>query len=168
MPATSSSDHPVLFTIGYQEATPAAVIGALRDAGVERLVDVRAVTSSRRPGFSKRQLAAGLGEAGIDYLHLRALGTPAEGRHAARTGRFDELRRIYEGQLATLEAQAELADLTRMIEDGRRVCLLCFERQPEHCHRSLIAERLRPGIEVRHLFPRPIDASSLPIAQPED
>src|SRR4051812_8237851 len=110
--------RPELFTIGYQEATPAAVIGGLREAGVQLLVDVRAVTASRRPGFSKRQLAAGLAEAGIDYLHLRALGTPAEGRQAARTGRYDELRRIYAGQLATLEAQAELADLAAIVRGG--------------------------------------------------
>lgn len=156
----NKGERPVLLTIGYQEATPAGVLGALQDAGVELLVDVRAVTSSRRPGFSKRQLAAGLAEAGIDYLHLRALGTPAEGRQAARAGRHDELRRIYDGQLATLEAQKELADLTGLVASGRRLCLLCYERQPHECHRSLIAERLHDTAKVRHLFPRPIDANS--------
>jgi uncharacterized protein (DUF488 family) len=156
----SEAERPVLLTIGYQEATPAGVVGALQDAGVELLVDVRAVTSSRRPGFSKRQLAAGLADAGIDYLHLRALGTPAEGREAARAGRHDALRRIYDGQLATLEAQKELADLAGLVASGRRLCLLCYERQPHDCHRSLIAERLHDTAEVRHLFPRPIDANS--------
>jgi uncharacterized protein (DUF488 family) len=146
--------RPELFTIGYQESTPAAVIGGLREAGVQLLVDVRAVTASRRPGFSKRQLAAGLADAGIDYLHLRALGTPAEGRQAARSGRYDELRRIYAGQLATLEAQAELADLAAIVRGGRTVCLLCYERQPEQCHRSLIVEQM-PDVTVRHLFPSP-------------
>jgi uncharacterized protein (DUF488 family) len=141
-----------LFTIGYQDATPDAVMVALRDAGVQLLVDVRAVTASRRPGFSKRQLAAALAEAGIDYLHLRALGTPAEGRHAARTGRYDDLRRIYACRLATATAQAELGDLAAIVRSGRPVCLLCFERRPEHCHRSLIVEELH-DVVAQHLFP---------------
>lgn len=131
-----------LFTVGYEQAPPAAVLAALRAVGVDLLVDVRAVTASRRPGFAKRQLAAALAEAKIGYLHLRALGTPAAGRAAARRGQYDELRRIYAGQLATLEAQAELADLAGLIRTGRRVCLLCYEREAGHCHRRLVAERL--------------------------
>jgi uncharacterized protein (DUF488 family) len=144
-----------VFTIGYEQAAPASVIDTLRGAGVELVVDVRAVTASRRPGFSKRQLAAGLAEAGIDYLHLRALGTPAEGRHAARTGLYDELRRIYERQLATTEAQAELADLAELVRQGRRLCLLCYERRAEHCHRRLITEHLGAimSITVQDLLP---------------
>lgn len=131
-----------VFTVGYEQAPLSAVLDDLRTAGVGLLVDVRAVTASRRPGFAKRQLAAALAEVGIDYLHLRALGTPASGRAAARTGRYDELARIYAGQLATLEAQAELADLVRIIRAGRRVCLLCYEREAARCHRRLITERL--------------------------
>jgi uncharacterized protein (DUF488 family) len=151
----SSAAPRTVFTIGYEQAAPAAVTDTLRAARVELLVDVRAVTASRRPGFSKRQLAAGLAEAGIDYLHLRALGTPAEGRHAARTGHYDELRRIYERHLATTEAQAELADLAALVRRGRRLCLLCYERRPEHCHRSLITERLGAmmPITVQDLLP---------------
>ena len=95
--AALTRPHPLaalLRTIGYQEATPDAVLGTLTAGGVNLLVDVRAVAASRRPGFSKRQLAAGAEAVGIGYLHLRGLGTPAEGRLAARTGRFDDLRRI--------------------------------------------------------------------------
>ena len=142
---------PVVATIGYQEATQAAVLDALRERGIELLVDVRAVAASRRPGFSKSRLAAGLMGVGIDYLHLRSLGTPADGRLAARTGRHAELRRIYEAHLATTEAQAGLAALAGVIEAGTAVCLLCFERRPEHCHRSIIVERL--GVAVDHLAP---------------
>ena len=91
---------PAVFTIGYQESNPEAVIGTLAAAGVALLVDVRAVAASRRPGFSKRQLAAGVATAGIDYLHLRGLGTPPDGRLAARTGRYAEMRRIFEAHMA--------------------------------------------------------------------
>ncbi|HET7423836.1 MAG TPA: DUF488 domain-containing protein, partial [Gemmatimonadales bacterium] len=77
---------PVVATIGYQGTTIAAVLQALTEARAELLVDVRAVAGSRRPGFSKTPLAANLRGAGIDYLHLRGLGTPALGRAAARAG----------------------------------------------------------------------------------
>src|SRR5690242_19284792 len=149
-----------IFTIGYEGATVPEFLSALQEAEVERVIDVRALPLSRRPGFSKSSLRGALEEAGIDYLHLRALGTPAEGRAAARAGRHDALRRIYDGQLATLEAQKELADLAALVVSGRRLCLLCYERQPQACHRSLIGERLHDVAEVRHLFPRPIDANS--------
>ena len=75
-----------LFTIGYEQAPAKAVLDELQRAGVKLLVDVRAISASRRPGFSKTQLAAGLDERGISYLHLRGLGTPKEGREAARGG----------------------------------------------------------------------------------
>ncbi len=144
-----------LMTIGYQGATPTLVLDALRRAEVDILVDVRAVSASRRPGFSKRQLSAGLAEAGIGYLHFRDLGTPSEGRAAARAGRYDELRRIYLDHLATPKAQAEMEQLSALALSGKRLCLLCFERHPEQCHRRFVAEDVssRTGIDVAHLMP---------------
>ena len=142
-----------LFTIGYEQAKPDAVLAELRRAKVELVVDTRAVAASRRPGFSKRQLAASLDEKGIGYLHLRALGTPSEGREAARKGRLDELFRIYEAHIATPDAQEELDALTAIVRSGRRVCLLCYERDVAHCHRRRIAELVceRVDAQVEHL-----------------
>lgn len=152
-----------LFTIGYEETTQAAVLEALRAAGVTLLVDVRAVAASRRPGFAKSQLAAGVAGIGVGYLHLRGLGTPAAGRLAARTGRHDDMRRIYAAHLASIEAQRELAQLAGLVASGQRVCLLCLERQPHHCHRSLIADRLgdEVGCAVEHLAPAGREDASL-------
>lgn len=143
-------------TIGYEAATVRAFLDALRDADVQLLVDVRALASSRRPGFAKTRLAANLGEAGIEYLHLRRLGTPAEGRAAARAGRHDELRRIFLEHLGTAGAQEELGALVDLVRSGRRVCLLCFEADPAHCHRSMVADALAARLPVRvdHLAPR--------------
>jgi uncharacterized protein (DUF488 family) len=109
---------------------------------------------SRRPGFAKTRLAANLAEAGIDYLHLRGLGTPADGRAAARSGRHDEMRRIFGEHLATAAAQADLMTLLSIIGSGRRVALMCFERDPAHCHRSLVVDALMGhlALEVTHLF----------------
>jgi uncharacterized protein (DUF488 family) len=129
-----------LFTIGYEQATSKSVLDELKGAGVELVIDTRAVAASRRPGFSKRQLAAGLDACGIAYLHLRALGTPKEGRLAARSGRLDDLFRIYETHIATSQAQEQLRELVELVKSGRRVCLLCYERDATHCHRRRIAE----------------------------
>lgn len=142
-------------TIGYEGATMRAFLDALQAAHVDLLVDVRAISNSRRPGFSKTALAAHLGEVGIDYLHLRGLGTPAEGRAAARAHRDDELRRIYDEQLTTDAAQRDLATLADEVRAGRRVCLLCFEADAAHCHRALVAGALgaRTPIRVVNLVP---------------
>ena len=143
-----------LLTIGYEDATPAALVAALREAGVRRLVDVRALANSRRPGFAKRALAATLERAGIAYEHMRALGTPAEGRAAVRAGRPEAMRRIFAAHLAGTEAQAALAALA---DRARRetVCLLCLEADPRHCHRTLVAEAVAAagGVAVAHLHP---------------
>src|SRR3954453_21054580 len=142
-----------LFTIGYEQATSANVIGELKRHGVGLIVDTRAVAASRRPGFSKRQPAAGLDKAGIGYLHLQKLGTPKEGREAARAGNLTKLFDIYERHLATSDAREQLDELTGIVKSGRPVCLLCYERDVAHCHRKRIAELIceRTGIEVEHL-----------------
>src|SRR3954453_2364883 len=132
---------PAVFTIGYQESNPEAVIGTLAAAGVTLLVDVRAVAASRRPGFSKRQLAAGVATVGIDYFHLRGLGTPPDGRLAARTGRYADMRRIFEAHMAPEIAVTEMDDLTRLVESGRPLCLLCFERHADPCHPPILGGR---------------------------
>jgi uncharacterized protein (DUF488 family) len=142
-----------LFTIGYEQTPAKSVLDALEGAGVKLLVDVRAVASSRRPGFSKTQLAAGLDERGISYLHLRGLGTPKEGREAARSGKFDALHRIYAAHLRTPQAKEELDELSALVKKSGPVCILCYERDHAHCHRQWIAEIIedRDGVTVDNL-----------------
>ena len=140
--------HP-LFTIGYEQAKPAAVLNELKRAKIELLVDTRAVAASRRPGFSKRQLAAALDEAGIAYLHLQKLGTPAEGRAAARAGDTDKLWKIYEKHIRQAEPQEELAQLVDLIKSGKRVALLCYCRDPKACHRSRIVANVKKRMRVK-------------------
>lgn len=138
---------PTLATIGYQNATLPEVIARLQAAGVEILVDVRAVAASRRAGFSKTLLAGGLAEAGIEYLHLRPLGTPKAGRDAARKGRTAEMRAIYAEQLATPEAIDAFAQLAEIVRT-RRAALLCFEQEAGECHRRVLSERLAETLGV--------------------
>jgi uncharacterized protein (DUF488 family) len=146
---------PPFFTIGYERATAAAVLDTLAQARVDLLVDVRAVTSSRRSGFSKRQFAAGLDEQGIGYLHLQGLGTPKEGRVAARSGDAAAMLRIYEKHLKTPHAREQFDELTSLVRAGRRICLLCYERDPRQCHRRRIGELLteRTGARGKDLIP---------------
>ena len=143
---------PTIWTIGYEQATVAGVIAALKDAGVEVLADVRALPLSRRPGFSKTSLATALTEAGIAYRHFKPLGAPADGRAAARAGRHADLERIYAGQLELPEAMAagaELADLAR----EKRVALLCYERDAHVCHRTLLREAMLADFAPIDLVP---------------
>lgn len=141
-----------LSTIGYEGKTQPELLGELKAAGVALLVDVRAVAASRRPGFSKTALGNALREQGIDYLHLRPLGTPTAGREAARKGRIAEMRAIYAEQLETPEALLAMEQLLAEARE-RHVALLCFEKEAPCCHRALLAERMleRGEFAVRNL-----------------
>lgn len=141
-----------IFTIGYEDTTVGEFIAALHNAGVERVIDVRAIANSRRPGFSKTPLRNALGEAGIDYVHLRALGTPAAGRAAARAHRDEDLKRIYAGQLELPEAIAQSAQMIELARE-KPSALLCMEREPAHCHRTLLLKSVAADAEVVDLFP---------------
>lgn len=143
---------PSLWSIGYEKAAWPDVLATLQAVGVARVLDVRDLPLSRRAGFSKRQLAAGLGEAGIDYVHLRALGTPPEGREANRRKQWPRFWDIVETRLGTDEAQFDLRRAASLAE-GRPSCLLCYEADPCFCHRRRVGEILaaRHGFSVQHL-----------------
>jgi uncharacterized protein (DUF488 family) len=147
-----------LFTIGYEQTPQKAVLDELQHAGVKLLVDVRAVTSSRRPGFSKNQLAASLDERGIAYVHLKALGTPKEGRQAARNGDYATLEKIYSAHLKKPDARQEMDELATLVMKAGPVCLLCYERDHRHCHRQMIAEIIeeRDGVTTENLAARQV------------
>jgi len=140
-----------VFTIGYEATTVGEFLAALKEAGVKRVIDVRAIPNSRRPGFSKTRLRNALAEAGIDYVHLRALGTPADGRAAARAGRHAELERIYAGQLELPEAIAQGAQMVDLATE-KPSAVLCYERDPAGCHRTLLLDAVTPSAEVVHLY----------------
>jgi uncharacterized protein (DUF488 family) len=141
-----------IFTIGYEGTTVSEFVASLSGAGVERVIDVRALPLSRRPGFSKTALSGALAEAGIEYVHLKALGTPAEGRAAARSGRHADMARIYSGQLELPEAMAQAAQMIELARE-KPTALLCMEREPEHCHRTLLLQSVAPDAEVVDLLP---------------
>ena len=141
-----------LWTIGYEGKTFDEFLGQLVAAGVRLVIDVRAVAASRRPGFSKTALAAGLRERGIAYLQLRDLGTPKAGRDAARRGRTAEMRGIYGMHLESPEAELAMEQALAAVGE-RPAALLCYEADARCCHRAMVAERLveRGGFAVTNL-----------------
>jgi len=141
-----------IWTIGYEHTTMPAFLAALKQADVQVVADVRAIAASRRPGFSKTALAANLAEAGIGYRHFRALGTPTEGRTAARAHDRAKLERIYAGQLELPEAMAQAAQLAELAHQSR-TALLCYERDPACCHRTLLRAAVLPDCRVVDLYP---------------
>ena len=146
--------HGVLHTIGYERAAFLAVAGTLADAGVTMVVDVRAEPHSRRREFAFKHLGPGLAAYGIAYASWPELGTPAAGRGAAKQGDAMTFHRLFMEQLATPAARNALAELAALVE-RETLCLLCYERDPAHCHRTLIVERMAAthGIAVRDLIP---------------
>lgn len=141
-----------LATIGYENDTLDGFLGRLKAAKVEKVIDVRAVASSRKAGFSKSLLAASLAAEGIGYVHQRDLGTPKAGRQAARAGKIGAMNAIYEQQLETPQAQLQLAEAGEIASKGKSA-LLCFEADVCGCHRQIVAQRLRQalGFEIENL-----------------
>ncbi|HEX8484194.1 DUF488 domain-containing protein [Sphingomonas sp.] len=140
-----------IYTIGYEGTTGDAFVATLAAAGVARVIDVRALPLSRRPGFSKTPLSGALKAAGIDYVHLKALGTPKRGRDAAKKGDVATLRAVYDGQLDLPEAQAAAARMLDLAAE-KPSALLCYERDPCHCHRTLLLAAVGQGVEVVDLY----------------
>lgn len=139
-----------IWTIGYEGATMDEFLAALERARIEQVIDVRALPLSRRPGFSKTSLAASLAERGITYVHLKALGTPKPGRDAAKKGDRATLESVYAEQLELPEAQAQAAHMLDLARE-KRSALLCFERDPGMCHRTLLLDTVGQA-EVVDLF----------------
>lgn len=141
-----------LFTIGYEGTNPDDLIASLGRSGVGLLIDVRDVPISRKRGFSKNALAAGLTSAGIEYLHLKGLGDPKPGRLAAREGRYSEFRSIFGAHMLTSTAQCALDDAISAAS-STTACLLCFEHDHTNCHRSIVANSMvkRRRFSVVHL-----------------
>ena len=141
-----------IFTIGYEGAELSAFLDTLVLAEIEHLVDVRDVPVSRKRGFSKSSLGEALAATGISYTHLKALGDPKPGRDAMKRGDYATFLSIYSQHIASEAAQRALADAAAIARTSTTV-LLCFERNPKHCHRTIVAEELRArdALDVRHL-----------------
>lgn len=141
-----------LSTIGYEGADVDAFVYALGSAAIDLVLDIRAVASSRRPGFSKTALRSHLALAGIEYLHLRSLGDPKEGREAARRGDYATFERVFRNHLGTPAAQEDL-EIAIGLARSSAVALLCYESDATHCHRKVVADEMakQNTFAIQHL-----------------
>ena len=141
-----------LFTVGYEGRTLPQLVRLLQANGITRLVDVRERPASRKKGFSALPLFEALRKAGITYESDPALGNPGEIRLLWKNGGLAEGKTKYRrllrnGRRTRLEVLLALAGVDR-------VCILCYEGDPDACHRAITAEeatRLEPALTVRHL-----------------
>jgi uncharacterized protein (DUF488 family) len=139
-------------TIGYEGATIDDFLATLATARIDTLIDVRELPISRRAGFAKKALSAALESVGIKYVHLRGLGDPKPGREAARANDHAKFLKIYTAHLKTAIAQDDLAEAVTLSGRGG-ACLMCYERDPNGCHRKLVADEISAitGSAVKHL-----------------
>ena len=158
---------PTLWTIGVYGFDRETFLAALAGAGIDLLLDVRqrrGVRGSEYAWANAQRLQAALVEAGVGYSHLKELAPTT----AMRQLQYREDERLGEGKRnrsalapAYVESytqevleQVDLAPIVNWI-GKQNAALLCVERDPEACHRSLIAERLHEGFgfEVENLRP---------------
>jgi uncharacterized protein (DUF488 family) len=134
------SEEVRLYTIGYEGRVVENFVEDLSRAGVEVLVDVREMPVSRKPGFSKTKLSRYVANEGIDYLHLKSLGSPRDSRRRLReSGDFDTFSREYVNHLEG--STDDLGALLALISSGRQAAIMCFERDHAWCHRTLLVRK---------------------------
>jgi uncharacterized protein (DUF488 family) len=146
-----------VFTLGYQARSLEEYVQALLAERIQVLVDVRETAWSRKPGFSKSALQQRLQQAGIEYVHARFVGNPKAIRAHAPT-HADCLAGYQEHLTANEELLIQFeALMLAWLAAGLRVCLLCYERHPDDCHRSILlnlwADRHSRPVAIRHLGP---------------
>lgn len=147
-----ATNRTTLATIGYELADLADFIATLKQAGINRLIDIRELPISRRKGFAKKALSEALTHAGIEYVHLRGLGDPKEGRQAVRAGNLAQFERTFTKHMESERAQADLQSAVRYVAEGG-ACLMCYEHDHKACHRTIVAMTIsrRMDVTVRHL-----------------
>jgi uncharacterized protein (DUF488 family) len=165
---------PSIATIGVYGFDRDSFLATLAEASIDLVLDIRqrrGVRGSEYAWANARRVQAALEQAGIGYTHVKELAPTTELRELqyredarlgegkrSRTALAPEYVRLYAEQILD---PADLAPIVRWI-GNKTAALLCVERDPEACHRSLVAARLQRerGFEVRHL--RPQDPQSAP------
>jgi uncharacterized protein (DUF488 family) len=142
-----------LFTIGYQGLTQDQFVDLVLNKGIKKIIDLRAVPLSRKKGFSKNKLEFKLNEIGLEYEHIESLGTPKAIREDFKTkGDFNVFTKLYLDAISN--ENITLNNLSSKVINSV-CCLLCFEKTPSECHRSIVAneivKRSKTPIQISHL-----------------
>jgi len=142
-----------LYTIGYEGLSSEEFMDKLKSKGIDVLIDVRAISNSRKNGFSKSQLKANLEYVGVSYFHFRSLGTTTNLRDLSdETENFNLFSKLYRD---TLDSASDIIGELSFLISENNCCLMCFEKEANQCHRSLVAEEVikksQSNVEIVHL-----------------
>ncbi|NNG01244.1 MAG: DUF488 domain-containing protein [Desulfobacteraceae bacterium] len=146
----------LLYTIGYEGLDQQQFLAHLTHNGVDLVADVRKLPVSRKKGFSKTSLKEMLNDKNIEYLNFQALGAPKEMRDELyASGDYERFFKKYQDGLS--DKTEPLQIINELINSGKKVSLLCFERNPGQCHRNVVAEEIQKidgnGLKVKHIVP---------------
>lgn len=134
---------PVVLTVGHSTRAQDDFVSLLQAHAVKQLVDVRTIPRSRHnPQFNRDRVPASLQRAGIQYVHMKALGGL---RHplanSLNTGWRNSNFRGYADYMQTREFAESLRRLMKMAKT-KRTAIMCAEAVPWRCHRALIGDAL--------------------------
>ncbi len=139
-----------VYTIGYEEQTRDTFVETLKEQKIERLVDVREVANSRRAGFSANMLESHMKKSGIEYIHLKGLGSPQDARRKLHIDK--DFATFSEKYRAHLEGRKDDLKVLIGLAIEKPTAIMCYEKDASRCHRSIIASRMSSlGFEVRNL-----------------
>lgn len=146
----------VLFTIGYEGIDQRKFIAHLIHHRVDVVADIRKLPLSRKKGFSKTALKETLSSKSIEYINFQKLGAPKDIRDELyKSGNYNRFFRKYQRNIS--DQTDLLKTIHGLVDTGKKVSLLCFERDPQKCHRKVVAEEIkkldRNGLKVKHIIP---------------
>ena len=151
---TRLAQNTALFTIGYEGRNLEEFADRLKDFGVETLVDVRDIPLSRKKGFSKTPLSQYLQEVGIEYVHLKQLGSPKDLREKVKED--GDYKYFYKEYSDYIQSQRDTVEsLYEIVVSNANTCIMCYERDPYYCHRLVVAEEVKKrdgnGLVIQHI-----------------
>ena len=146
-----------LYTIGYEGLTSKYFLAMLNQYKISIVADVRELPLSRKKGFSKNSLAKSLANKNIKYITFSGLGTTKEMRNKLKkTGDYESLFKKYRKSIAN--RYDDLDEIVVLLQNNEKVALLCFEHNPNFCHRKILAEEVKKrdgnGLRIKHIQPR--------------
>lgn len=143
-----------VFTTGYEKRDIFGFVENLQRHNIKTLIDVRELPISRKTGFSKSKLTEYLHNSNIKYIHIRELGSPK----ALRTQLYEDSNYevFFKGYRKYLKSKIDIVeDLYHELITNELCCIMCYERNPSQCHRTVVAEKIKDidgnGLIITHI-----------------
>ena len=144
----------VLYTIGYEGIDQKDFFNCLKRNNISVVADVRHLPLSRKKGFSKTSLSEFLSVKNIDYINYRELGADKKIRDRLKeNGDYDKFFKAM--ARSVMKHKEQLREINQMLYDGKKVALMCFEKNFKFCHRKIVALGVKKingnGLKIKHL-----------------